>query len=53
MKTSGVKAMVREVLEALPTPYTEHVIDDVFQVIESDPNFCHDITHYVMIWAKN
>jgi hypothetical protein len=39
MKTSGVKAMVREVLETLPSPYTEHVIDDVFQAIEVNPKF--------------
>jgi hypothetical protein len=39
MKTSGVKAMVREVLETLQTPYTEHVIDDVFQAIELNPKF--------------
>lgn len=39
MKTSGVKAMVREVLETLQTPYTEHVIDDVFQAIELNRRF--------------
>jgi hypothetical protein len=39
MKTSGVKAMVREVLETLPTPYNEHVIDDVFHAVELDPKF--------------
>jgi hypothetical protein len=39
MKTSGVKAMVREVLETLPAPYNEHVIDEVFQAIESNPRF--------------
>jgi hypothetical protein len=39
MKTSGVKAMVREVLETLQTPYTEHVIDDVFQAIQLNPKF--------------
>lgn len=36
---SGVKAMVKEVLEILPTPYNEHVIDEVFQAIESNPKF--------------
>ena len=39
MKTSGVKALVREVLETLQKPYTEHVIDDVFHVIETTPEF--------------
>jgi hypothetical protein len=39
MKTSGVKAMVREVLDSLQTPYTEHVIDDVFQAIERNSTF--------------
>lgn len=39
MKTLGVKEMVREVLEILQTPYTEHVIDDVFFAIEMDPRF--------------
>jgi hypothetical protein len=39
MKTSGVKAMVREVLDTIQTPYTEHVIDDVFQAIERNPKF--------------
>jgi hypothetical protein len=39
MKTSGVKAMAREVLETLQRPYTEHVIDEVFQAIELNPRF--------------
>jgi hypothetical protein len=39
MKTSGVKTMVREVLDTLQTPYTEDVIDDVFQAIELDPKY--------------
>lgn len=39
MKTSGVKALVREVLETLQAPYTEHVIDDVFYTIETNPKF--------------
>ncbi|KQY15720.1 hypothetical protein ASD28_22915 [Massilia sp. Root133] len=50
MKTSGVKAMVREVLATLQAPYTEHVIDDVFHAIETNPKFlslyhilCHDL----------
>jgi hypothetical protein len=39
MKTSGVKALVREVLETLQGPYNEHVIDHVFHVIETTPEF--------------
>lgn len=39
MKTAGVKALVREVLETLQAPYTEHVIDDVFYTIETNPTF--------------
>jgi hypothetical protein len=34
MRTADVKALVREVLESLPKPYSEHVIDDVFSSIE-------------------
>lgn len=37
MKTAGVKSLVREVLDSLPTPYTEDVIDDVFHAIEHNP----------------
>jgi hypothetical protein len=39
MKTSSVKTMVREVLDTLQTPYTQDVIDDVFQAIELDPKY--------------
>lgn len=35
MRTGPVKALVHEVLNALPQPYTEHVIDDVFFAIET------------------
>ncbi len=37
MKTSEVKALVREVLVAIPQPYSEHVIDEVFSFIEHEP----------------
>jgi hypothetical protein len=37
MKTAGVKSLVQEVLDSLPTPYTEDVIDEVFGAIESSP----------------
>jgi hypothetical protein len=39
MKTAGVKALVREVLSDLPTPYSEHVIEDVFVAIENSPRW--------------
>lgn len=39
MKTSGVNALIREVLETLQAPYPEHVIDDVFYTIETNPKF--------------
>lgn len=39
MKTSGVKLLVREVLETLPVPYSEHVIDEVFYAIEVEPRW--------------
>lgn len=59
MKTSGVKTLVRQVLDTLPTPYTEHVIDDVFHTIEHDPRFferynglCLDLgKHVVNNWC--
>lgn len=37
MKTAGVKALVREALDTLPAPYSEHVTDDVLFAIESNP----------------
>ena len=37
MKTEGVKSLVQEVLASLPTPYTEHVIDEVFGAIQTSP----------------
>jgi hypothetical protein len=39
MKTSDVKSLVREVLKTLPTPYSEHVIDEVFHAIEIEPRW--------------
>jgi hypothetical protein len=36
MKTADLKALVREVLESLPKPYSEHVIDEVFGAIEQN-----------------
>jgi hypothetical protein len=39
MRTSPIKALVREVLEALPKPYSEHVIDEVFCSIERSPEW--------------
>jgi len=37
MKTVGVKALVQEVLDTLPSPYSEHVTDDVLFAIETNP----------------
>jgi hypothetical protein len=42
MKTSGVKALVQEVVAALPQPCSEHVIDEVFFAIESEPRWLRD-----------
>ena len=39
MKTSDVKSLVREVLATIPTPYSEHVIDEVFYAIETEPRW--------------
>lgn len=39
MKTSDIKALVREVLDTMPTPYSEHVIDEVFHAIEVQPHW--------------
>jgi hypothetical protein len=39
MKTIGVKLLVRDVLDTLPAPHTEHVIDDVFHAIEHNPQY--------------
>ena len=38
-KTAGIKALVEDVLDELPRPYTEDVIDDVFYAIESHPDW--------------
>lgn len=37
MKTFDVRTLVNEALRSLPQPYTEHVIDEVFHAIESNP----------------
>lgn len=39
MRTAGVKTLVNLVLDSMPKPYTEDVIDDVFLGIESDTDF--------------
>lgn len=39
MKTIGVKLLVKRVLDTLPAPHTEHVIDDVFYAIEHNPEY--------------
>jgi hypothetical protein len=35
MKTTGVQALVRKVLDKIDAPYSMHVIDDVLQAIEN------------------
>ena len=42
MKTTPVKALMRQVLSTLPKPYSEHVIDDVFFAIESNPQWLEE-----------
>lgn len=39
MKTSDVKALVREVLLTIDQPYSEHIIDEVFYAIEHNPGW--------------
>jgi hypothetical protein len=39
MKTIDVKLLALEVLESLPRPFTEDVIDDVFYAIETNPEW--------------
>lgn len=59
MKTIGVKRLVNEVLDTLPTPHTEHVIDDVFHAIEHNPTYlgqyeklCQELgKHVVNTWC--
>ena len=38
-RTGGVKTLVEEVLATFPTPYSEDVIDEVFQAIEANPTW--------------
>lgn len=39
MQTNDVRDLVIEVLEALPKPYSENVIDEVFFAIQSNPQW--------------
>jgi hypothetical protein len=39
MKTTEVRALVREVLESIAKPYSHHVIDEVFYAIEHKPQW--------------
>lgn len=52
MKTAEVKALFCEVLETLPRPYTEHVIDDVFFAIEHEPTWFHEYESQIAILGK-
>jgi hypothetical protein len=37
MRTAGIKRLVEEVLDNLPKPHTEDIIDEVFHAIEHQP----------------
>lgn len=39
MKTSAVKSLFLAALDSLPTPRSEHVIDEVFEAIEKNPHW--------------
>jgi hypothetical protein len=39
MKTQGIKDLVEQVVDSLPTPYTDDIIDDVFLAIENTPEW--------------
>lgn len=39
MRTAEVRALVREVLSTMQPPYSHHVIDEVFEAIESNRNW--------------
>ena len=38
-KTDGVAELVRVILQTLPKPYGENIIEDVFVAIEQSPNW--------------
>jgi hypothetical protein len=42
MQITDVRALVREALDSLPRPYSEHVIDEVFFAIELDARWLRD-----------
>lgn len=52
MKTSDVRSLVQEVLRSLPQPYTEHVIDEVFHAIESNPAWLREYASLCDILGK-
>lgn len=39
MKTTGVKILVREVLDSMRSPYSQHVIDEAFYEIQKSPTW--------------
>jgi hypothetical protein len=53
MKTADVKLLVREVLEAVPKPYSEHVIQDVFLLIEQTPKWHKEYDRLVKSLGKD
>jgi hypothetical protein len=53
MKTAEVKLLAQEVLEKVPQPYSEHVIEDVFLLIERTPQWRQDYDALVMALGKD
>jgi hypothetical protein len=53
MRTADVKALVREVLESLPRPYSDHVVDDVFSSIEQNPAWLQRYESECAVLGKN
>jgi len=53
MKTSAVKSLVQEVLATMSTPYSEHVIDEVFYAIENEPRWYREYESLCATLGKN
>jgi len=52
MKTSAIKALVLEALQTLTQPYSEHVIDEVFEVIEKNTQWLERYEHLCNEFTK-